>query len=338
MKKINKEIGHLNPLDHIKIVTIIDGDKADQKAIFKRNEPYKVEGDEAFFNSFKEEVQGIIKTQFVQKEDFSYFVEVLYPDNKAIVFGAGHVSLPVVSLLKELDFHVTVLDDREGFDELAYGAGADKVIIGDFEKTAPAIKTDDNTYLIIVTRGHSSDEVCLKAVINKPFGYLGMIGSHHRIHHYHKRFLQEGYSEEQWNTIHTPIGLQIKAMTPFEIAISILGEIIEVKNTKISEMGYTSDIMNALKDKTEEDLVMATVMTVKGTGPRGVGAKMLIDSKGDFVGTVGGGVMEKQVLEKAKEILETGESYVHCYDATNIAEWDTSGVCGGIVKIYMEKF
>lgn len=337
MKEINREIGKLNPSENVKIVTILEGEGLGTKAIYKDGEVYMTDGDKAFFDEFKSNLPEIIKTKQLQYKENLLFIEVLNPDNKAVIFGAGHVSLPVIRLLKELDMHITVYDDREGFDQLAYDAGADEVIIGDFKETTKAVKGDDNTYFIIVTRGHLSDEVCLKEVINEPFAYLGMIGSRHRIRHYHERFLNEGYTEEQWQTIHTPIGLAIKAKTPFEIAISILAEIIEVKNSIVTERGYITEITKVMNENPDDEFVMATVIERRGSAPRDVGAKMLVTPEEEFYGTVGGGKMERRVLDEAKEVMETSSPLFHFHDMTNVEAWEDSSVCGGKMRVFIEK-
>ena len=337
MKSINQEISHLDPKENIKILTILEGEGLGTKAIYKDNTLFQTDGNRDYFAGLENSIKDIQKSRKFELEDRTLILEVLNPDINVIIFGAGHVSLPVIKLLKEMEMHVTVYDDREGFDEWAYGAGADKVVIGNYDELTKNIESDENTYFIIVTQGHSSDEVCLENIIEKPFGYIGMIGSRHRIRHYHERFLEKGFTEEQWEKIHTPIGLPIKANTPFEIAVSILAEIIQVKNTKVTEKGYISKIVEIMQENPEGEYVMATVVERRGSAPRDLGAKMLVAANGDFYGTVGGGKMERRVLDEAKEVMKTGSPLFHYHDMTNVEAWETSSVCGGKMRVFIEK-
>lgn len=337
MKEINQEIARLDPIEKVKIITILEGEGLGTKAIYKNNLLFKTDGDEYYFKSLEKNLENVVKTKKIEIEDKTLIIEVLNPDSKAIVFGAGHVSLPVIRLLKEIEMDITVYDDREGFDAWAYEAGADRVVIGNYDELTKNLQSDENTYFFIITQGHSSDEVCLENIIEKPFAYIGMIGSRHRVKHYHKRFLSKGFTEEQWQKIHTPIGIRIKAKTPFEIAISIIAEVIDIKNSIVTEKGYISDIVDIMKENPDGEYVMATVVERRGSAPRDLGAKMLVAPGDVFYGTVGGGKMERTVLNEAKEVMETGSPLFHYHDMTNVEAWETSSVCGGKMRVFIEK-
>lgn len=154
--------------------------------------------------------------------------------HKAVVFGAGHISQYLVDVLAMLDYEVTVVDDRPDFANKQRFPKAKQVLIQSFnqalENICPSI--DGDTAIIIVTRGHQYDLQCLRAAINTKAGYLGMIGSKSRVKATLRLLGEEGVSEELLNNIRTPIGLNIGAQTPAEVAVSIAAEVLSVFNGK----------------------------------------------------------------------------------------------------------
>ena len=129
-------------------------------------------------------------------------------------------------------FQVTVLEDRPKFADSARKEGADRVICAPYEKALAEEKLDEDTYVVIVTRGHRYDSACLYSVLDRKeeCAYVGMMGSRRRTAIVKEQMIQLGISQEKVGKVCTPIGLAIGAETPEEIAVSILGEIIEVKN------------------------------------------------------------------------------------------------------------
>lgn len=161
-----------------------------------------------------------------------------------------------------------------------------------------------------------------------------MIGSKGKVAFVMNSMFENGYSKEDIDKVHTPIRLKIGAKTPAEIAVSILGEIIEVKNEK--EISSIDD--NILKELStrNESMVLATITEKHGSGPRGAGTKMLIFKDKRFIGTVGGGSVENAVYEKALELMETKRSVVEEHDLSNSASAKLGMACGGGVKVLME--
>jgi xanthine dehydrogenase accessory factor len=147
---------------------------------------------------------------------------------RAIVFGGGHISQPLVQVLALLDFEVTVVDDRPEFANQARFPGAHQVICENFHKFLQGLTIDDATAVIIVTRGHRYDMDCLRAVMGSNTRYLGMIGSRRRIREIVHVLREEGAPEDLERRLRAPIGLDIKAETPAEIAVSIAAEVIAV--------------------------------------------------------------------------------------------------------------
>ena len=163
------------------------------------------------------------------------FVEPLEPSPELYVFGAGHVGYFVAKLAHEVAFKVHVVDDREKFANVErFGPGFDVIV--DHIPTWLATHTLPPTaYAVIVTRGHTHDLDALRALTASPHRYLGLIGSKAKVKRIFDVLLEEGMQAESLKGIHAPIGLDIGAITPQEIAVSILAELIAVKHGKISE-------------------------------------------------------------------------------------------------------
>ena len=158
------------------------------------------------------------------------FFEVLPSPPKLIVVGAGHIALPLVKFAKVMDFHVTVLDDRILFANRERFPDADQILVGDMAATLKGLPVTPSTYIILITRGHKYDEPCLREIIHSPAKYIGMIGSKRRTKACFQRFREEEkIAEEILQRVYAPIGLDIKAETPEEIALCILAEIVKVR-------------------------------------------------------------------------------------------------------------
>lgn len=163
---------------------------------------------------------------------FSVFVEVQARPPHLIIAGAGHIAIPLASIAKTCEFQVSVIDDRPQFAHTARFPTADRVIAGPFRPTLEALRQgkevfDSDTYVVLVTRGHQHDIDCLLEVLDDPVAYLGMIGSQRRI-----RAVFELLEREQeipaskFDGVRAPIGIDIGAITPAEIAVCIMAEII----------------------------------------------------------------------------------------------------------------
>lgn len=165
-------------------------------------------------------------------DSLTFFIDPIYPKTCLIILGGGHIALPLAKLGRFLDFQITVVDDRPSFANSFRFAEADEVICEDFAKAIEKLTFDINTFVVIVTRGHDSDKECLGKVLKtsqRP-AYVGMIGSRKKVAAIMNALQDEEISKERLDTVHSPIGLDIGAQTPEEIAMSILTEIIMVKH------------------------------------------------------------------------------------------------------------
>ena len=156
-------------------------------------------------------------------------IEPIIPAPKAIIFGGGHISIVLAKILKLLEFHITVTDDRRKYANKKRFPEADEIIVGDYNKQFSKFKINDNTYLIIVTRAHSQDEICLFHSLKANARYIGMIGSKNKFEIIKTNLLKRGFKKKDLERVHCPIGIDIGAQTPEEIAVSIVAEIIREK-------------------------------------------------------------------------------------------------------------
>ena len=162
------------------------------------------------------------------------FIEPVEPSPALHVFGAGHVGYFVAKMAHETGFKVHVIDDREKFASIErFGEGID-VVVDHIPTWLKAHQLPSTAYAVIVTRGHTHDLDTLRTLTAAPLRYLGLIGSKAKVKRIYDRLLEEGLSPEALQGIHAPIGLDIGAITPQEIAVSILAELIAVKHGRIS--------------------------------------------------------------------------------------------------------
>ena len=164
-------------------------------------------------------------------EKVTYVIDVIRPKASLVIFGAGHVGQAVALIGALAGYDVTVVDDREEF--LSRSRLPDKQIRltkCDFSDAVRDIRLTRNTAVVIVTRGHQYDEMCLRSVVGSDAGYIGMIGSKRRVFSVFAKLKQDGVATEELELVHAPIGLSIGARSPQEIAVAIVAEIISVLN------------------------------------------------------------------------------------------------------------
>ncbi len=161
------------------------------------------------------------------------FVEVQRQPPHLVIVGAGHIAAPLAALGSLCDFKVTVLDDRPQFANRQRFPQADQVLAAPLQATVRAMaadgRLDKDTYIVLVTRGHQHDIECLLEVLDTPLAYIGMIGSQRRVDAVFKLLAAvQGIAPARLARVHAPIGLDIGARTPAEIAVCIIAEIISV--------------------------------------------------------------------------------------------------------------
>jgi xanthine dehydrogenase accessory factor len=163
------------------------------------------------------------------------FVEPVEPSPELYVFGAGHVGYFVAKMAYEVGFQVHVIDDREKFANTdRFGPGID-VLVDDIPAWLESHQLRPTSYAVVVTRGHTHDLDAMRALATRPLRYRGLIGSKAKVKRIFDALLEEGVSADALKGIHAPIGLDIGAITPQEIGVSIVAELIAVKHGKSSE-------------------------------------------------------------------------------------------------------
>jgi len=160
------------------------------------------------------------------------FVEPILADPILYIFGGGHVSAQIIPLASRVGFKVEVIDDRPEFADPVKFPDAAKVHLLPFEGVLEKIPVDESSYLVIVTRGHIHDKTVLEQCLRIKARYIGMIGSRRKKAMIYEKLLEEGFTKSDLDRVHAPIGLDIGAETPEEIAVSIVAELIQVRAGK----------------------------------------------------------------------------------------------------------
>ena len=157
------------------------------------------------------------------------FIKVFKANDQLIIIGGGHIAQELYKLGKMFGFEVVIFEDREQYGNVSRFPEA-KIILGDYEKTLTNYEIKRNSYIVIVTRGHSFDEVALKFVINSEAAYIGMIGSKNKVSSTFNNLKKEGIEEKDLKKIYAPIGINTGGNNPLDIAFSIMTEILVIKN------------------------------------------------------------------------------------------------------------
>jgi len=166
------------------------------------------------------------------------YIEPIVPTPKLFIFGGGHISLFVAKMSKMVGFEVVVIDDRPQFANKDRFPEAEEVIAEEFPLAFPKLKVNRSSYLVIVTRGHAYDQEVLEWAVNTEVKYIGMIGSRKKIQTVYANLEEKGIAREKLQGVHAPIGLDIGAVTPEEIAVSIVAEMVKIRRgTKGKERG-----------------------------------------------------------------------------------------------------
>jgi xanthine/CO dehydrogenase XdhC/CoxF family maturation factor len=177
------------------------------------------------------------------------FAELHAVAEPLLIFGAGHIAVPLANIALTLGFDVTVLDDREEFAEPTRFAEGVTVCRLDYAAPLAGLRITSNTFVVLVTRAHKYDFDCLRAVVEHPVlpRYIGMIGSKRRVRAAFKALLDGGVPRELLARVNAPVGLEIGAETPAEIAVSIAAELIQVRrNAAARTMGDDARVLDRM--------------------------------------------------------------------------------------------
>ena len=243
------------------------------------------------------------------------------PQPKLFICGGGHVAKEVAALAARLDFSVTVVDDRADLANRERFPTAQRVICDSYDNLKHYLEPD--ACYVVVTPDHKADLQCVSTILPTQYRYLGMIGSRKKVAATFQNLRNAGFAEEQIATIFAPIGLPIGAVTPAEIAVSILGQIIQEKNKY-----HAASVDKSLLELTEPG-VLCVITQKQGSAPRGVGSMMFVGND-KVLGTIGGGEPEYRAILHARENPEFSlEEYALNRAAANGLDM----ICGGTIQV-----
>ncbi len=258
--------------------------------------------------------------------------EVIAVKPHLVLFGAGHIGKAITALGKYLDFPLTIIDDRAGiFNDTTFALT--ETLNTSYEEAFKHEFNYNNPYYLIFTHGHDHDLECLRFALSQKSNYIGMIGSKPKIEKTYAVLREEGFTDDQLKKVHAPIGLDINANTPKEIAISIMGEIIKSYSQK-HQLIVDNDILNFLAEEYKE-CVLCTIVENKGSSPRATGASMLV-TEDKVLGSVGGGAIENATLNLAYEVLKEKQNTIREYVLNSSS--DLGMICGGDNTILFQYF
>ena len=286
------------------------------------------------------------------------------PRPRLIILGGGHIALALSQMAKACDFYILVFDDRPMFANAARFPAADEVICDEFSRLFERIGIRASDYVVIVTRGHKHDQECIEGVLKgEAPAYTGMIGSRRRVAIVMKQLADAGYPKQRLDAVHSPIGLRIGAVTPAEISVSILAEVIHAKRVGRAEeaalppgpeaampsgpdaalppgpdAALSCDLETAsrLAESGEGADALITILETRGSVPRETGAKMGMAYEGTIIGTIGGGCAESGLMQDARTLIREGGWRTATVDMTDTAEEDGM-VCGGQMTVLIER-
>lgn len=310
------------------LVTVIRMNESDSKAVLDK---YLIEENDSGFSR-----EPVLKEQ----DGNFFFYEPVSREGRLIILGGGHISKALCAFAARAGFRPWVIDEREEFANGERFPEADRVLCGPYLEALSSLAINKSDYVAILTRGHSCDGECLRYILNHSMpGYLGMIGSKRRVKAQLAMLEEEGVPSSLLEQIHTPIGLDIKAVTPEEIAVSILAELILVKRTLTDEGRIKTDLpaeMISAIAACRRPAAVATIVKASGSTPRKEGAKMLVFADGTIEGTIGGGLGEVKVIGRAAALVGTGGSELfHFVMDANVAMEDGMA-CGGAMDVLIE--
>jgi xanthine dehydrogenase accessory factor len=166
----------------------------------------------------------------IQNPKFQY-TERLGLENELYIIGGGHCALALSELMSRMDFYISLFDDRPELNTIDKNRFAHRIqIVDNYDDIATHVPGGPSSYVVVMTLGYASDELVIRALIDKEFKYFGVLGSNAKMSIMLRKLLKEGLPADKLGRIRTPIGLPIRSRTPEEIAVSIAAEIISVKN------------------------------------------------------------------------------------------------------------
>jgi xanthine dehydrogenase accessory factor len=277
---------------------------------------------------------------FDDKHGTIVIAEPYFPESRLTILGGGHIAKPLAEFSSKCGYSVTVVDDRPAFANNKRFPYANNVFCESFDRCFPLLNVNRSAFVVIITRGHRHDIDCLRQVLKLETAYTGMIGSRRRVSAAMEQLFAEGYPREKLDAVRAPIGIDIGAQTPEEIAVSILSEVIQYKrkskNSNWPELD--NDVLSELIEERDDPKALVTIIETKGSVPRDVGAKMIVWPHGKTLGSIGGGCSESSVIQSAYDVIRDGGYRIVDIDMTGEIAENDGMVCGGTMKAVIEQY
>jgi xanthine dehydrogenase accessory factor len=221
------------------LVSIISPKKSPQKILLKNAEQIATATNINFCHDVIESIKKVVDKEQPEKKALAngteVFIEAVWEQPMVFIFGAGHLSYYISRYAKSVNFRVVVCDDRVEFANKKRFPDADNIIVESFESVFDKIGINKNSYIVVVTKGHKCDAIVLEKVLKTDAKYIGMIGSKRKAVTVLAKLQEKGIPEQMLRRVYSPIGISIGAVTPEEIALSIVCELV-----KIRRLGNTS--------------------------------------------------------------------------------------------------
>lgn len=243
------------------------------------------------------------------------------PQPRLIICGGGHVAKEVAAIAMRLDFHIRIIDDRPEIITADHFPSAAQIICDTYDNLEKYL--EPGACYIVVTPNHRADYQCVSTILRTDFQYLGMIGSRRKVATTKEKLQTEGFTEDQISRLFAPIGLAINAVTPAEIAISILAQIIQEKNKT-----HSASVDKMLLESIESG-ILCMIAEKHGSTPRGAGSMMLV-TKDHILGSIGGGEPEYLAIQHAETISKLD---IQDYTMNNTVANGLDMVCGGRIRV-----
>lgn len=259
-----------------------------------------------------------------------YSDEIISMRPTLVLFGFGHIGKSIYRISEALEFPLIIFDDRKNIadDELYEKA---EIIIEDYDKIFQRQYSFDNPYFLIFTHGHKWDEEALYYVLSRYRSrYVGMIGSRKKIELTYSNLEKRGIDKELLKSVHSPIGIDINAQSPQEIAISILAEVIKTFREDKRQITIDSSMLDYLQCN-EDKTILVRIVEKEGSGPREQGVEMAV-TESDVFSTIGGGAIEVECIKEARKMLKNGEKF-RILDFNLEKDGALNMACGGKTKV-----
>ena len=215
------------------LVSIISPKKPPEKILLKDPEQIETTTNVNFSPAVIEFIKKLAAQEQTAKkvsaDGVEIFVETIFAPPMVFIFGAGHLSYYISRYAKSVHFGVTICDDRAEFANKTRFPDANNISVENFESVFDKTEINKNSYIVIVTKGHKSDEIVLAQAVKTNAKYIGMIGSKRKTATVLNKLRKKGISKEVLSRVYSPIGISIGAVTPEEIALSIVCELVKIR-------------------------------------------------------------------------------------------------------------